>query len=43
MLENMLLQARSLGISYESRILNYKEIGKLRQCGIPEAVVALAL
>jgi len=43
MLENMLLQAKSLEISYESRVFKEDEIRKLRQCGISEAVAALVL
>jgi hypothetical protein len=43
MLENMLLQAKSLGISYESKVFTEDEIGKLERNGVSEAVAALLL
>lgn len=43
MLENMLLQAKSLGISYNSKIFTKEEIGKLKRNEISEAVAALLL
>jgi hypothetical protein len=43
MLENMLLQARSLGISYKSKVFTKEEIRKLERNGISEAVAALLL
>ncbi len=41
MLENMLLQTKSLGISYESKVFTNDEIKKLERKGISEAVAAL--
>jgi len=43
MLENMFLQAKSLGISYKSKVFTKEEIGKLKRKGISEAVAALLL
>ncbi len=43
MLENMFLQAKSLGISYESKVFTSDEIKKLERNGISEAVAALLL
>jgi hypothetical protein len=43
MLENMLLQAKSLGISYKSKVFTKEEIRKLERNGISEAVAALLL
>jgi len=43
MLENMLLQANGLGISYKSKIFTKDEIRKLGKNGISEAVAALLL
>lgn len=43
MLENMLLQAKSLGISYKSKVFTKEEIGKLKRNEISEAVAALLL
>jgi len=43
MLENMFLQAKSLGISYKSKVFSKNEIGKLERNGISEAVAALLL
>jgi len=43
MLENMLLQAKSLGISYKSKAFTKEEIRKLERKGISEAVAALHL
>jgi len=43
MLENMFLQAKSLGISYKSKVFTKEEIGKLKRNGISEAVAALLL
>jgi len=40
MLENLLLQARSLGISYESRIFSADEISQLGKTGVANAVAA---
>jgi hypothetical protein len=41
MLENMFLQAKSLGISYESKIFSEDEISQLRKMGVANAVAAL--
>jgi hypothetical protein len=43
MLENMFLQARSLGISYESKIFTNEEILQLANKGVPNSVAALLL
>jgi len=43
MLENMLLQTKSLGISYKSKVFTNDEIKKLERNGISEAVAALLL
>lgn len=43
MLENMFLQARSLGISYESKVFDYNEISLLAEAGIPDAVATVLL
>jgi len=43
MLENMFLQAKSLGISYKSKVFTNDEIKKLERNGISEAVAALLL
>lgn len=43
MLENMLLQTKSLGISYKSKVFTKEEIRKLKRNGISEAVAALLL
>jgi len=43
MLENMLLQAKSLGISYKSKVFTKEEIRKLKRKGISEAVAVLLL
>lgn len=43
MLENMLLQAKSLGISYKSKVFGYNEISKLAEASVPEAVAAVLL
>jgi hypothetical protein len=43
MLENMLLQAKSLGISYETKVFTDDEIEKLERNGISGAVAALVL
>ena len=43
MLENMLLQAKSLNISYKSKIFNINEIKRMARAGISEAVAALLL
>lgn len=43
MLENIFLQAKSLGISYKSKIFTRDEIKKLERNGISEAVAALLL
>jgi hypothetical protein len=42
-LENMLLQTKSLGISYKSKVFTNDEIKKLERNGISEAVAALLL
>jgi hypothetical protein len=41
MLENMFFQARSLGISYESKIFSAEEISRLNENGIANAVAAV--
>ena len=41
MLENMFLQAKSLGIAYESKIFSADEISQLSERGIANAVAAL--
>jgi hypothetical protein len=41
MLENMLLQTKSLGISYKSKVFTNDEVKKLERDGISEAVAAL--
>jgi hypothetical protein len=41
MLENMLLQAKSLGISIESKVFSQNEVFQLNQQGVPNAVAAL--
>jgi hypothetical protein len=43
MLENMFLQARSLGISYESKIFEDEEISHLASKGVPNSVAAMLL
>ena len=43
MLENMFLQAKSLGISYESKILETEEISQLAEQGVTNAVAAMIL
>jgi hypothetical protein len=43
MLENMFLQARSLGISYKAKVFTDQEIKKLERNGIPGAVAAMLL
>jgi len=43
MLENMLLQAKSLKISYRSKIFNKNEIKQVAEAGVSEAVAALLL
>ena len=43
MLENMLLQTKSLGISFNSKIFTNNENRKLERNGIPDAVAALLL
>jgi hypothetical protein len=43
MLENMFLQARSLGISFGSKIFTDHEIAQLAEQGLPNAVAALLL
>lgn len=43
MFENMLLQAKSLGISYKSKIFTKDEVNKLSRRGIQKAVAALFL
>jgi hypothetical protein len=43
MLENMFLQAKSLGISYESKLFNIKEISQLDDVGVTNAVAAVLL
>jgi hypothetical protein len=41
MLENMFLQAKSLGVSYESKIFSSDEISQLGKMGVANAVAAL--
>jgi hypothetical protein len=41
MLENMLLQATSLGITYESKILSVDEASRLNEIGVANAVAAV--
>lgn len=41
MLENMVLQTKSLGISYKSKVFTKGETGKLKRNGTSEAVAAL--
>jgi len=41
MLENIFLEARSLGISYESKVFSAEEISRLSDIGIPNAVAAV--
>jgi len=43
MLENMLLQAKSLGISYKSKFFTKEEVTKLERNGISEAAACLLL
>ncbi len=43
MLENMFLQAKSLNISYETKIFNTKEIFQLTELGLTTAVAAVLL
>ena len=43
MLENMFLQAKSLGVSYESKIFSTDEISELGKIGVADAVAALLL
>jgi len=43
MVENMLLQTKSLGISYESKVFTNEDIENLERNGISEAVAALLL
>jgi len=43
MLENMFLQAMSLGISYKSKIFNAEDISQLGQAGVTNAVAAVIL
>ena len=43
MLENMFLQAKSLKISYKSKIFNYNEIKQMTKTGVSEAVAAVLL
>jgi len=43
MLENMLLQTKSLGVSYRTKVFGKDEIGKLERIGISEAVATLLL
>ena len=43
MLENIFLQARSLGISYKSKILQPSERAQFAEAGIPDAVAAVLL
>ena len=43
MLENMLLQTKSLGITYKSKVFTKEDIRKLEKNGISEAVAALLL
>jgi hypothetical protein len=41
MLENMLLQATSLGLSYESKIFSVDEASELNEIGVANAVAAI--
>jgi hypothetical protein len=43
MLENMFLQGKSLGISYESKLFNSEETSQLAELGVPNAVAAILL
>ena len=43
MLENMLLQAKSLGITYKSKILETEETSQLAEQGVTNAVAAMIL
>jgi hypothetical protein len=43
MLENMLLEARGLGISYESKIFSAEETSELNKLGIANAVAAVLI
>jgi hypothetical protein len=43
MLENMFLQAKSLGIAYKSKVFGEADIRRLQRIGIPEAVAAISL
>ncbi len=43
MLENMILQAKSLGTSYRSKVFTKDEMAELERNRISEAVVALLL
>jgi hypothetical protein len=43
MLENMFLQAKSLGIAYTSKIFGDADIRRLQRIGISEAVAAIFL
>lgn len=43
MLENIFLQARSLGISYQSRLFTSREVSQLAGLGLPNAVSAVLL
>jgi hypothetical protein len=43
MLENMLLQTKSLSISYESKIFSANETSKLNALGLANAVAALLI
>jgi hypothetical protein len=43
MLENMFLQAMSLGISYKSKIFEANEAVQLNEAGVPDAVAAFLL
>jgi len=43
MLENMFLQAKSLDISYESKLFNSEEISQLAELGVTNAVAAMLL
>jgi lysine/ornithine N-monooxygenase len=43
MLQNMLLQAKSLGISFESKVFSPDEVSQLNQLGVPNAVAAVLI
>jgi hypothetical protein len=43
MLQNMFLQAKSLGISYKSNVFTKDDVGRLERSGISEAVAAFFL